>query len=308
MTKKLYSNIEKTKLSGQDISVNGVLRILGLSKSGYYDFTTRSLSKTAKKRDFIMDNILAIYDMSNQIFGATKIYKKLLDKNISVSERTVTNYMKILGIRAIYVKKSKHGTQKPDITCELKNILNQQFNPDDPNEFWCTDITYIPTLDGYVYLSCIMDLFSRKIIAWDLSDTLDAQNVVNALNKAILKRGCRPKVIHTDRGCQFTSILWKDACKDISRSFSKKHYPWDNACIESFHSLIKREWLNRYAIRDIDDAHNLIFEYIDAFYNTIRPHSACDYMSPDEFEEYYSKIKLEKKQESKRLCRESCLQ
>lgn len=291
MTKKMYSNIEQTKLSGQDISVNRVLRILNLSKSGYYDFTTRTISKTAERRDFIMDNMLDIYDKSNQIFGAAKIHRELLKKNISISERTVTKYMQILGIKAIYVKKQKYSSQKPDITCELKNILNQQFDPENPNEFWCTDITYIPTLNGFVYLTCIMELFSRKIIAWDLSDSLDAHNVVNALNKAILKRGCRPKVIHTDRGCQFTSVLWKDACKETERSFSKKHYPWDNACIESFHSLIKREWLNRYVIRDINEAHKLVFEYIDAFYNSTRPHSACDYMSPDEYEEFHSKSK-----------------
>ena len=105
MTKKMYSNIEQTKLSGQDISVNRVLRILNLSKSGYYDFTTRTISKTAERRDFIMDNMLDIYDKSNQIFGAAKIHRELLKKNISISERTVTKYMQILGIKAIYVKK-----------------------------------------------------------------------------------------------------------------------------------------------------------------------------------------------------------
>ena len=287
MTGKLYSTIEKEKLSGQDISVNGILKKLGLSKSGYYDFIGRKPSETSQKRDKVMDMILEIYDKSNQTYGAPKIHHEIQKRGIFVSERTVTNYMQILDIKACWVKKVKFVSPKPDITCELKNILEQKFNPENPNEFWCTDITYIWTLNGFVYLTCIMDLFSRKIIAWDLSDSLYTDNVINALNKAIAKRGCRPRVIHTDRGCQFTSADWSKSCKNIERSYSKKHYPWDNACIESFHSLIKREWLSRFIIRDLEHAHRLVFEYINTFYNTTRIHSACGYLSPDEYEFKY---------------------
>lgn len=287
MTRKLYSEIEQETLSGQKISVNGILTKLGLSRSGYYDFTGRKPSETAKKRDRVMDLILEIYDKSNGIYGAPKIHEQLLKRGILVSERTVTNYMRQLGIKACWVKKSKYITQKNDITSELKNILEQNFNPEKPNEFWCTDITYIWTMDGFVYLTCIMELFSRKIIAWDLSDSLYTKNVINALEKAIKKRGCKPKVIHTDRGSQFTSEDWSRACEGFKCSYSKKHYPWDNACIESFHSLIKREWLNRFLIHDLDHARGLVFEYIDAFYNTTRVHSACGYLSPEEFENRY---------------------
>ena len=287
MTGKLYSQIEHEKLSGQDISVNGVLKKLGLSKSGYYDFVGRKPSETAKKRDNIMDLILKIYDQSNGIYGAPKIHKELRKKGIFVSERTVTNYMRQLGIKACWIKKSKYIAPKPDITCELKNILKQNFSPENPNEFWCTDITYIRTMGGFVYLTCIMELFSRKIISWDLSDSLYTENVISALEKAIKRRGCKPKVIHTDRGGQFTSMDWFKACEGFERSYSKKHYPWDNACIESFHSLIKREWLNKFLIRNMDHARSLIFEYIDTFYNTKRMHSACGYFSPEEFERSY---------------------
>lgn len=289
MTKKVYSKIRNEKLSGQNFSVSRVLGKLDLSVSGYYDFITQKPSKTARKRDSIMDKILEIYDENHQIYGAPKITKELKKANIKVSERTVTNYMKQLGIRACWVKKTKYNYPERDISCELKNILEQNFAPKNPNEYWCTDITYIPTQNGFVYLTCIMELFSRRIIAWDLSDNLDAENVVNALEKAIKKRRCRPKVIHTDRGCQFTSMLWKNACENIKRSYSKKHYPWDNACIESFHSQIKREWLNRYKITDLEHARRLVFEYIDAFYNVRRIHSACGYLSPKDFEEAYFK-------------------
>lgn len=287
MTRKVYSTLEKEKLSGQGISVNGVLKKLGLSKSGYYEFIGRLPSETEQKRNRIIDEILAIYDKNHQIYGAPKIHNELLKKGIFISERTVTSYMRLLGIKACWVKKAKYIQAKSDLQSDLKNILEQQFNPAKPNEFWCTDITYIWTADGFVYLTCIMELFSRKIIAWDLSDSLDAQHVVDALKKAITTRGCKPKVIHTDRGCQFTSELWSSTCKNIVRSYSQKHYPWDNACIESFHSLIKREWLNRYRIRDIEHAHRLIFTYINTFYNTTRSHSACGYLSPDAYENEY---------------------
>lgn len=185
MTEKLYCNIEKHSQSGQELSVNGVLDKLGLSRSGYYEFIGRTPSKSLLKRDKIMDEILAIYDKSNQIFGAPKIHRELIKKGIFISERTVTNYMKRLNIKACWVKKCTHNYPEQDEILQLKNILEQRFNPENPNEFWCTDITYIPTLNGFVYLTCIMELYSRKIISWELSDSLYTQNVVDALEKAL---------------------------------------------------------------------------------------------------------------------------
>ena len=155
------------------------------------------------------------------------------------------------------------------------------------NAVWCTDITYIPTRNGFVYLSCIMDLFSRRIISWELAPTLETRYVVNAVQKATLVSGKRPKVIHTDRGTQYTSVEYWDETEGILKSYSSKANPWDNACIESFHALIKREWLNRFDIRDIAHAHMLVFEYIDMFYNTRRIHSYCNYLSPGAYEKLY---------------------
>ena len=132
-----------------------------------------------------------------------------------------------------------------------------------------------------------MDLFSRKIISWELAPTLETRYVVNAVQKAMLVSGKRPKVIHTDRGTQYTSVEYWDETEGILKSYSSKANPWDNACIESFHALIKREWLNRFDIKDISHAHMLVFEYIDMFYNTRRTHSYCDYLSPGTYEKLY---------------------
>ena len=160
----------------------------------------------------------------------------------TISERTVTKYMKELGIRACYIKPYTVTTISEDFSSRLKNILKRDFSPDKPNAVWCTDITYIWTNEGFVYLSCIMDLFSRRIIAWELSRTLETVHVVNAIRKAILHAGNQiPKIIHTDRGTQYTSDEYYATTKGVEKSYSGKGNPWDNACIESFHALIKRE-------------------------------------------------------------------
>lgn len=132
-----------------------------------------------------------------------------------------------------------------------------------------------------------MDLFSRRIVGWELAPTLETEYVISAIRKAIQTTGQRPKIIHTDRGVQYTSEEYNEFTSGIEKSYSLPGTPWDNACIESFHALIKREWLNRFHIRDYTQAYHLIFEYIDAFYNTRRIHSYCDYLSPFQYEKNY---------------------
>ena len=138
-----------------------------------------------------------------------------------------------------------------------------------------------------------MDLYSRKIISWVLSDTLETKWIVEAVNKARKTRKVnKPLVLHSDRGRQYTSNDYKNAAEGMTLSYSKKAYPWDNACIESFHALLKREWINRYKIKNYNHAYKLVFEYIEAFYNTVRIHSHCDYRSPNDYEkEYWIKLR-----------------
>ena len=196
--------------------------------------------------------------------------------------------MREMGLKAQWIKPYTITTIDSDFSEEYKNILDEQFNPDFPDAVWCTDITYIWTYEGFVYLTSIMDLYSRKIISWVLSDTLETKCVVEAVNKAKKVRNVsKPLILHSDRGRQYTAKDYADATSGMTLSYSKKAYPWDNACIESFHSLLKREWINRFKITDYNHAYKLIFKYIEAFYNTVRIHSHCDYVSPNEYEKKY---------------------
>ena len=265
-----------------------MLKYLGVSRSGYRLWLHRTPSDTKKRREYIKAKIQDIYDESKQNYGAPKIIRKLRQKGETISERTVGKYMKEMGIKAQWVKPWTITTINSDFSNELQNILDEQFSPDRPNAVWCSDITYIWTTDGFVYLTSIMDLFSRKIIAWTLSQTLEVSCVVDTIKKAKARRNTElPLIIHSDRGSQYVSKAYREATAKMQRSYSKKAFPWDNACIESFHALIKREWLNRFKIRDYQQAYRLIFEYIEAFYNTKRIHSHCDYMSPNDFEKLY---------------------
>ncbi len=266
-----------------------MLNYLRISTSGYYHFKKRNDSKQAIKRRKIKEAIQEVYEESHQIYGAPKITKVLEKRGYSVSLRTVSAYMKQLGIKAHYRMKVTQTTVSSDFTSRLKNVLNRQFNPTQPNSVWVSDITYIWSEQGFVYLTSIMDLYSRKIIAWELTDSLSVEGVVDCVNKARSTRATEnPVLLHTDRGVQYTSNdYYKALGKTIHPSYSRKGNPWDNAPIESFHALIKREWLSRYKFRSIRDVRNAVFEYIEIFYNNQRIHGSIDYLSPKQFEVVY---------------------
>ncbi len=261
---------------------------LGVSVSGYKAWKKRKPSYTELRRNRVKEEIVDIYNGSYQNYGAPKITQELRKQGEVIAERTVGKYMQQIGIKAQWVKPYTCTTVNSDFSSTLKNILDEQFNPEHPNAVWCSDITYIWTEAGFVYLTSIMDLYSRKIIAWKLSETLEAVHVADVVNKAKKERNISsPLVLHSDRGSQYVSGAYLDAAEGLNLSYSKKGYPYDNACIESFHSLTKREWLNRFKIKDYGHAYKLVFEYIDAFYNTVRIHSHCDYTSPCDFEKSY---------------------
>ena len=285
--------MEAAKTCKRRVSISGMLKFLGVSRSGYRAFLNRKLSPTRQRKDAVKKEIQRIYDNSKQNYGAPKIAKKLRDSGETISTRTVGKYMREMGIKAQWVKPWTTTTRDSDFSDELHNILNEQFNPERPNAVWCTDITYIWTQDGFVYLNCVMDLYARKIIAWTLADTMEVSTVIETINTAKKRRNIdQPLIIHTDRGSQYVSNAWREATEKMQRSYSHTGYPYDNACIESFHSLIKREWLNRFNILNYDHAYKLVFEYIETFYNTVRIHSHCDYLSPDEFEKLYERVML----------------
>ena len=188
------------------VSVSGVLKILGVSRSGYRAWKQRVPSVSEKHRDHIKDAIKQICDGSHQNYGAPKITEMLHRQGESIAEKTVGNYMRQMGIKAQWVKPYTVTTIDSDFSSELQNILDEQFNPSRPDAVWVSDITYIWTYNGFVYLTSIMDLYSRKIIAWVLSQSLEAIHVVECVNKAKQMRNVTsPLVFHSDRGIQFVS-------------------------------------------------------------------------------------------------------
>lgn len=272
------------------LNVSGVLKILGVSRNGYLSWKKRLPSNREKRKHSLKERILEIYHDSHQNYGAPKIAECLRQEGERIAEKTVGNYMRELGIKAQYIRPYTVTTIDSDFSRSLRNILKEEFNPIQPDAVWCSDITYIWTFEGFVYLTSIMDLYSRKIISWVLSDTLEAKWVIQALEKAKSSRNVdKPLVLHTDRGIQYVCTDYVQATAGLIRSYSKKAYPWDNACIESFHALIKREWLNRFKIFNYSHAYKLVFQYIETFYNTVRIHSHCGYVSPIEYEKQYQR-------------------
>lgn len=275
------------------ISVSRVLNILGVSTSGFYDYLKRKPSKRLLRKKEIKTQIQIKYDESKQIYGAPKITEKLKDTGVTIAVKTVSNYMREMDIRAIYRSKWVKTTVDSDFSSRLENLVKREFDTDKPNSLWVTDITYIWTYTGFVYLTSVMDLFSRKIIAWDLSDSLSVDSVVRCIKRAKERRNLdKPLIIHSDRGIQYVSKEYLSLMDSNMRpSYSKKADPWDNACIESFHAIIKREWLKRFKIKDLEHAQQLVFEYVETFYNTVRIHGTLGYVSPNQYEKRYEETR-----------------
>lgn len=183
-----------------------MLKFLGVSRSGYRAFLNRKVSPTRQRKEAVKKEIQKIYDNSKQNYGAPKITKELRKSGETIAQRTVGKYMHEMGIKAQWIKPFTTTTRDSDFSNELHNILDKQFNPERPNAVWCTDITYIWTQDGFVYLNCVMDLFARKIIAWTLSDNMEVSSVIETINKAKAYRNTDlPLIIHSDRGSQYVS-------------------------------------------------------------------------------------------------------
>ncbi len=227
--------------------------------------------------------IKQIWTESKFRYGAPKIHKTLIDRGIKVSLKRVQRYMSAINIRSIVVKKFRYHSEK--VTSDDKeNILNRDFKTTSINQKWCTDITYIYTIkDGWTYLASVMDFHSKKIIGYAYDTSMTAELAVKAVKNACINvKDTKGIVLHSDLGTQYTSRLFEDylSSKEILHSFSRKGNPYDNACIESFHSILKKEEVNHHKYFDFNVARKVIFEYIESWYNRKRIHSAINYMTP----------------------------
>lgn len=222
MTKTLYSATSKyvKEINNlpvkRQVSVSGILKKLGASRSGYNAWKKRVPSDTSVRRTVLKEKIQKIYDASHQNYGAPKITVKLRRSGECVAEKTVGNYMRQMRIKAQWVKPYTQTTIDSDLSQKLQNILNEEFNPEHPDAVWCSDITYIWTFEGFVYLTSVMDLYSRKIVSWVLSKTLEASHVVECIEKAKKNRQIKnPLIFHCDRGRQYVSEAFRKATAEL---------------------------------------------------------------------------------------------
>lgn len=218
-------------------------------------------------------------------YGSPKITKILNNQGMKVSQKRVAKRMKKLGIKSIVVKKFNHsGNKKTDSNINRENLLKQDFKAHTPGQKWVGDITYIYTVEyGWTYLAIVMDLFDLKVIGYSYDTHITDELSINAMNKALINRNPNEGIIfHSDQGSQYISNDFEKLLNDniIRHSYSKKGYPYDNASMESFNSIIKKEEVNHKVYKTFEEAKICIFEFIEGWYNTRRIHSSLNYMTP----------------------------
>jgi putative transposase len=267
-------------------------KVLGVSKSGYYNWLNRRKSKQKIRKEKLTVQVKRAHLESRNNYGSPKITKKLNREGIHVSQRTVTRIMKENGIRSKTVKKYKATTNSKHNLPVYPNLLNQNFTVSRPGEVWVGDITYVWTKEGWLYLASIMDLYSRRILGWEMRGRMTKELVITALKRAIVAQKPSPCLIHhSDQGSQYASHDYQGILRQngMFTSMSRKGNCYDNACIESFHVIIKRELIFHESYQTREEAKNSIFEYIVSFYNSKRIHSTNNYMSPIAYEKLYYK-------------------
>lgn len=274
----------------QHRSTHGVQKmclVIGASRSGYYRWKKQPQSKRQKDNEKILMEIRESHKNSRRAYGSPRITEDLQAKGTKCSENRVARLMKIHGIVGKATKKYKVTTNSKHTLPVAENLLKQNFEAEKPNTVWISDITYVPTLEGWLYLVVILDLFSRQLVGWAMSDRLTSGFVVKALYQAIGRRhpasGC---IFHSDRGIQYASTDFRDVLRAYGfiQSMSRKGNCYDNAVAESFFHTLKTEHVYDYRYETRAEARQSIFEYIEMFYNRRRRHSALGYRSPVLFE------------------------
>lgn len=270
-----------------DYPVALMCRVLEVSTSGYYDWRRRPPSATQERRNQIAQAAGRSYFESRRIYGYRKVHQDLAQAGLACCDKTVRRVMRELGLFSRVRRKFVATTDSAHDEPLAPNVLNRQFAAAEPNQTWLADITYIPTRQGWLYLAAVMDMFSRRIVGWSMSERIDSQLVVSALTMAVQQR-CPGQglVHHSDRGVQYACGDYQDRLRDVGIvcSMSRRANCWDNAPMESFFGSLKTEWTDGkdYATRAL--ARQDVFEYIELFYNRQRRHASLGYVSPEAYE------------------------
>lgn len=264
---------------------------LRVSTSGYYDSLMRRPGPRAERHRRIQQAVRQAHAESHGIYGSHKIADVLekRDDLESACRNTVALAMRELGLESRVIKAFKPTTTQADPAKQpAENKLAQDFTADAPNRKWVTDITYLPTAAGWVYLAAVIDLFSRKVVGWSLSTSLATELVCEALRRAVESRRPHGQQLlhHSDRGCQYTSDAYQQTLRllGIECSMSRTGCCYDNAAMERFFWSLKHEWTNHDSYADLEAARLSVFKYIEAFYNTVRIHQTLGYLSPNQYE------------------------
>ncbi len=256
-----------------------------MSKSGFYDWRSRPKSHRHTENEQLLKQLKQCFVDSQRTYGVRRLTNDLCDLGQRVNHKRVA---RLKQENAIYPKQHKafvvttdpgHGQAVAD------NVLDRQFTVDKPNAVWVSDITYIATKVGWVYLAVIIDLYSRQVIGWQLAEHMKAELVCQAVEMAQYNRGCLPELFHSDRGSQYVSEALEDVLSGTTISMSRKGNCWDNAVAESFFGTLKTEHVNHERYKNSEEARMSLFQFIEGFYNRKRRHSFLGNISPSQFEE-----------------------
>ncbi len=267
-----------------------ICQTLDTSRSGYYDWRKRKQSLREEANEALFKQIYQVHHKSRETYGSPRVHAELEQQGYLCSRNRIARLMRLNGLvgRRKYNKvtttNSKHSYPI------VPNLLNRQFYAEQPNQKWVSDITYIPTREGWLYLAGIMDLFSRRIIGWDMGAQINSDLVERALRMALYQRQPSKGLLHhSDRGSQYASNQIRKilASNQINVSMSRTGNCYDNAVMESFFSTLKCEWVGFQKYETRVQARKDIFTYIEGFYNTVRLHSTLGYLSPKMYEAKY---------------------
>jgi transposase InsO family protein len=261
--------------------------ILDVSRSGYYGWRRQPSSQRATADAELLAHIREIFQQSRCTYGYPRVHRELVDRGLSCGRHRVARLMRQDGLRAVHKRRYRLTTQSNHNRPVAANLLGQDFHSDSANQKWLTDITFVPTDEGWLFLAPILDLYSRMVVGWAMEDYMDRRLTLKALQMALAGR--RPPagfLHHSDRGGQYASDDYHALLEAHQAliSMSRRGNVYDNAPMESFFATLKVELIHRRHYRTRDEAKADIFEYIEVFYNRRRRHSALGYLSPVEFE------------------------
>lgn len=262
-------------------------RLLDVAASGYYAWRRRPEPQRVQRNRELLEKIRSIHAASNGVYGSPRVHAELLAKGVKVGRHKVAQVMRSARLKGCPKRRYRTTTQRDPGHQVAQNLLRQNFAADGPDQCWASDITYIATRQGWLYLAVTMDLFSRRIVGWSMDRWMSRHLVVDALRMAINARQPTGTLIHhSDRGGQYSSDDFRNELKKygIKPSMSSTGNCYDNAVVESFFGALKRERVNRVRYRTREQARADLFEYIEVFYNRKRRHSYIGNISPDDFE------------------------